>query len=283
MITTPNLGLKVWNLSSDPYNSAQLADNWARVDEHDHTNGKGMQIPTAGIADGAITAPKLASSITTTPTDNSVSTVKLVDGAVTTGKIADGTIATADMADGAITNDKLAAALANKVGVSTSSVVRRGKSIVAAEESRTNVAYGLLGTPDRVSSLVLPTDGLIFISFSGMFKSSGASTGSAAIFIGSNQLKSDQSGTAPAITEDTTQGTNAYHHIATYTHGLAVSGGVWTGDVTTGQTIGYGGAQGSICAVFAAAGTYDISIQFKASSGSVTAKERKLWVWTAEF
>ena len=35
--------------------------------------------------------------------------------------------------------------------------------------------------------------------------------------------------------------------------------------------------------VFAAAGTYDISVQFKASSGSVTVKNRKLWVWTMGF
>lgn len=29
---------------------------------------------------------------------------------------------------------------------------------------------------------------------------------------------------------------------------------------------------------FAAAGTYNISVQYKATSGSITAKERKLWV-----
>lgn len=35
--------------------------------------------------------------------------------------------------------------------------------------------------------------------------------------------------------------------------------------------------------LFAAAGTYDVSVQFKSSSGTVTAKERKLWVWTMGF
>jgi hypothetical protein len=34
-----------------------------------------------------------------------------------------------------------------------------GKSIIATEETRTNVAYGTLTTPDVVTGIVLPTDG----------------------------------------------------------------------------------------------------------------------------
>lgn len=63
MVTTPQMGLKVWNLTTDPYNSGQLAENWAKVDEHDHTTGKGQQIPTGGVADGAITVAKLAPEV----------------------------------------------------------------------------------------------------------------------------------------------------------------------------------------------------------------------------
>jgi hypothetical protein len=39
------------------------------------------------------------------------------------------------------------------------------------------------------------------------------------------------------------------------------------------------GGGGSI-EVFAAAGTYTIGVKYKATSGNVTAKERKLWVAT---
>lgn len=92
MVTSPNLGLKIWNLTTDAYNSAQLADNWARVDQHTHAFGMGAQIPTGGIADGAITTPKLDPGITTTPTDGSVSTVKLADGAVTTAKLGNSSV-----------------------------------------------------------------------------------------------------------------------------------------------------------------------------------------------
>src|SRR3954452_24168522 len=53
----------------------------------------------------------------------------------------------------------------DKLGLSSASTTRRGKSIIATTESRTNTAYGTLTTPDRVSSIVLPTDGLITIAY----------------------------------------------------------------------------------------------------------------------
>lgn len=96
-ITTPNLGLRLWNLPTDPYNSGQLADNFARLDEHDHTNGKGLPITTEALADGCITAAKLAPGAISVPDtltvpDNAVTTAKILDGAVTTAKIADGNV-----------------------------------------------------------------------------------------------------------------------------------------------------------------------------------------------
>lgn len=59
MLTTPNLGLIAWNLPSDPYDSEELAENWIKVDQHDHTSGKGAAITTGAIVDGAITRGKL--------------------------------------------------------------------------------------------------------------------------------------------------------------------------------------------------------------------------------
>lgn len=81
---TPNMSLWAWDLSGDAYDHTQLANNWSAVDSHNHTAGKGVQIPTAGIADGAITTAKLA--------DNSVTSAKIVDGTITGADIADGTI-----------------------------------------------------------------------------------------------------------------------------------------------------------------------------------------------
>jgi hypothetical protein len=68
------------------------------------------------------------------------------------------------------------------------------------------------------------------------------------------------------------------------------------GDATTGQVVGAGNGSvsyqnevrattsnlmmGGPCYIFAAAGTYVVSIQFKSTSGTVTVKGRKLWAWS---
>lgn len=72
--TLANMGIKSWDQSGDPFSYAELAANWILVDVHDHTSGKGIQIPTAGIANLAVTNAKLATS--------SVDSNKIVDGAV---------------------------------------------------------------------------------------------------------------------------------------------------------------------------------------------------------
>lgn len=63
MRTSAHMGLKVWNLLEDPYDHEQLADNWAKVDSHDHSPGRGVLIPTEGIANEAITSSLLSSSL----------------------------------------------------------------------------------------------------------------------------------------------------------------------------------------------------------------------------
>jgi hypothetical protein len=63
MRTSPKLGLRIWNLLLDPYDHEQLADNWAKVDAHDHSPGRGVLIPTEGIAFEAISFPLIATSV----------------------------------------------------------------------------------------------------------------------------------------------------------------------------------------------------------------------------
>ncbi len=71
--TTPSPGDTNWS-------SVQAAKD-TKVSGHDHTGGgNGTQIPTAGIADGSITAAKLAT--------DSVTTVKITDNNVTLAKLA---------------------------------------------------------------------------------------------------------------------------------------------------------------------------------------------------
>src|SRR3954465_7042077 len=78
---SPKMSLRVWNLLTDLYNHSQLADNWMRVDQHDHTPGRGVQIPTEGIADGAVTEAKIAPG-----------SLALSDGAVTLSKLDPNTV-----------------------------------------------------------------------------------------------------------------------------------------------------------------------------------------------
>ena len=84
MRTSAHMVLKVWNLLEDPYDHEQLADNWAKVDSHDHSPGRGVLIPTEGIANEAITSELLGNSSVTEP--------KIANGSITAPKFAPGAL-----------------------------------------------------------------------------------------------------------------------------------------------------------------------------------------------
>jgi hypothetical protein len=116
----------------------------------------------------------------------------------------------ANLKDNSLTGDELLPALAEALGINETGIVRRGKSIIATEESRTNAAFGTLPTADQVQNLVLPSGGLFRITFQGMWKESVAGAARAAIFIGANQLKiADEQGPGPQAEAARTDGTNA--------------------------------------------------------------------------
>lgn len=189
----------------------------------------------------------------------------------------------------------------------------RGATNISTTESRTNTAYGLLTTPDKVT-VTLPTNGLIAVAYQATWQESANQAARAAIFLGATQqtIAPADGAAAPKTVEAGYGGggiVNTDRSLCSFSSGLASTGNAtaFTGDVTTGQAIGAhsvnvvsgvgsgaafyvggGGPHtvdgvGGPCVIFAAAGTYDVSVQFKASSGSVTAKNRKLWVWTAGF
>lgn len=202
-----------------------------------------------------------------------------------------------NLLDGGITSDKLVLAALQALGINSTGVVRRGKSIVATIEARTNTAYGLMATPDRVSGIVLPTDGLIVVLAQMTWQESIAQQAQAALFLNAAQAKYATRASAPPQLQQVPVGSPsnaATDNVLTTAAGGLLSGASgavgYTGDVTTGQMVGVysnpGGGDvplGGPCFIFAAAGTYDISVQFKAASGSVTAKNRKLWAWAIGF
>lgn len=149
-------------------------------------------------------------------------------------------------------------------------------TIIATEQTRESASFGTLTTPDEVKEVVLPSNGLIVIGYTAFFGSSVSGAGRAALFIGANQLKRAAS-PEPVVQEVSTE-TTVQRTVNTASIGL-VRGEGQGAYVTTGQTLSPGGeTQGGVCHVFAAAGTYSISVQFKATSGKITVSQRKLWV-----
>ncbi|MGH9961574.1 MAG: hypothetical protein ACREBC_31360, partial [Pyrinomonadaceae bacterium] len=181
-----------------------------------------------------------------------------------------------------------------------------GKLAIPTSQTLTSTTFDTQDTPDLISNVVLPQDGVIAVLFSALLESSVADAAEAAIFLNSNQQKAWETANRVAVTiaapSNTTAGiavgvTTSAHGL--FTHTLTTSD--MGPSVTTGQSVsvlsdsgtrisingahvsGYPiGIQGGPCYIFAAAGTYEVSIRYKASSGTAIALERKLWAW-AEF
>lgn len=196
-----------------------------------------------------------------------------------------------NIVDGTVTETELTASLLGKVGVSDAVNVRRGKSIITTAELVTSTTYAFATTPDRVSAVVLPTDGLMFVIYRATWKESVDDAARAAIFLGTDQLTRSGPGLPDKVCSGLlNQGSSGtptqYSPLGTPIFGFdgaAVVGPPYGGDVTTGQLVS-GSANGfDMAVIMAAAGTYDVSVKFKSTSGNVTVKDRKLWVWTMGF
>lgn len=111
MFVTPFMGLTAWDLPNDPYDHNQLANNFDAIDGHDHTTGHGIQIPTGGIANLAVSTAKIADNAVTAPKipDASITQAKHAKPSVGTPELIDGSVTTAKIVDGAVTAAKLAA------------------------------------------------------------------------------------------------------------------------------------------------------------------------------
>lgn len=88
--TTANMGITVPAVGDDDYPTS-TSSAMTVIDAHDHTSTKGVQIPTGGLEDAAVTSAKLA------------------DLSVTAGKLAANSVTTAKIANGDVTREKLEA------------------------------------------------------------------------------------------------------------------------------------------------------------------------------
>lgn len=145
-IVGPNIGLAIWNTTSDHFITSQLRDNWGKVEFHDHSPGRGLQIPTEGIMDGAITTDKIAPGTST-------------------------------IGDGTVTAAKMAALPAVKVYNDATTTLPAGgtTTVISFNQERydTDTMHSLVTNPDR---LTVTTPGLYAIHtnlFIGASPSSG--------------------------------------------------------------------------------------------------------------
>lgn len=191
-----------------------------------------------------------------------------------------------DGVNGTLDADNLTAATRGYLGLTDASSTRRGKAIIATEETHAPGGYALLATPDRVQNVVLPTDGLIVVAYQALWKTTVNNDGAAAIFIGANQLKIAADASPPVLAGVSINAQGYFYALFSAPTGLAASYTGLFGDssnVTTGQVIGAGSYTSGPCYIFAAAGTYDVSVRFSSSASTLSVKDRRLWVWTMGF
>lgn len=168
--------------------------------------------------------------------------------------------------------------------------MNRGLCKITGAEALTSVAYSAMPTVDVVRNIIMPTDGMIGISYNADYLEAVLGAGRAAIFMNATQLSVATAAASP-IAQETAARTgpiNTYNKLGSTGAGLAIldSATAYLGDVTTGQVVG-GGSPVTLntgpCYVKAAAGRYDIGVKLKSTSGAINLKNRELRVWGIPF
>jgi hypothetical protein len=246
---------------------------------------------------------KLSYAVPTVGEKNTVAEPKVDTALTEIKKVVNGELNSENLEAGGVNKTDLSASVQAELNSFVGLPLESKKSIIATEQEREATTYGVLTTPDEVE-VVVPANGLIAVAYQALWQQSAASAGRAALFVGTTQLKVNKANEAAPVTQAAGYeggSTGKWSPLFSCGVGLvaAVSGNTESGaDVTTGQIVGgYGnvgkqvelggtlvetglpGVNGGPAYIFAAGGTYKISVRFKASSGKVIVKNRKLWAW----
>jgi hypothetical protein len=161
------------------------------------------------------------------------------------------------------------------LGLATPVNKGRGKAIIATTEARTNTVFGYMPTPDLVSGLVVPSDALAYIAWTGEIMQSVAAAAGFQYVVNGSLVGSVQNDAALG-------GTGSF----------APQAGTWTTiNASPAGALQYSSYNGlsstpnvfNPTGIILTPGTYDFGIQFKATSGSVSVRNRKFLVWTMAF
>lgn len=192
--------------------------------------------------------------------------------------------------NGSLDADNLTAATRQALALTDAATVRRGKSVIATSESIAGTTYAALTTPDRVASVVIASNTLLWVSYWCMMTKSvggAAETASVGLFLSGTQVKS-RFGTAPAsgvsagffqadgIFAATVPSAAAIAYTDNADAGIgslvSTSGGA-ADDTTNGHPVGV------FVPIIVAAGTYTVEMRFKKTAGATVAvANRRMYV-----
>lgn len=104
-IVFPQMNLTAWSSLEDKFNHQQLAQNFQNISEHNHTEGgKGLQIPTGGLQNEAVTTSKIG--------PKAIIASKIENEAVETAHVKNNSITTNKLANANVTPEKLSGEVA---------------------------------------------------------------------------------------------------------------------------------------------------------------------------
>lgn len=200
------------------------------------------------------------------------------------GKIRTGLSKLKEVVNGELNHENLSATAAitkEQLASSAKPVVWYTPKAIATEQTLSNTSFGTLTTADEITGVVVPENSLLAVGYRAVVTNSVGGAGRLAVFIGSNQLKSTAAtGGAPAASEVSLSSSLNDHLITSSPVGLTKNEPTSNSTlVTTGQLLQAGGAGGPMF-IFLAPGTYAVSVKYRATSGSISSKNRLLWVYT---
>jgi hypothetical protein len=146
-------------------------------------------------------------------------------------------------------------------------------SLINTEESRTNTAYGTLTTPDEIK-VPVNAAGLLVIEYAAEIESSVAAAGRIALFINGTQV-ARYGGGASVQVEGSSIGTG-WCFVTTAPDKMNISEGP-VGVATSALLLLATGTTGGPMFHGVPAGEYTVTARYKATSGTITAKNRRLY------
>lgn len=190
-----------------------------------------------------------------------------------------------------ITGSKIAPATikSSNIEAGVFGAVALTKSVIATEESRTNTAFGTLGTPDELT-VVMPEDGLFGVSFQANWKESVSSSAAAGLFFKQGlgaavavKIQLTNSTSLSTVESSAIGHAGVWQPLTNSSNGLVTgSGAVNVATETFGvpTVVGMAGevSGGGFLLLASEAGSFKLSIRYKSSSGTVTVKNRILRV-----